>query len=71
MLLHFPVPRVRCFDCGQVRPVKLGFADPKKHYTRAFERYISWDTVEDVQARVVVHFEKSSRRIGVQSCESI
>lgn len=51
MLLHFPVPRVRCFDCGQVRPVKLGFADPKKHYTRAFERYISWDTVEDVQAR--------------------
>ncbi len=40
MLLHFPVPRVRCFDCGQVRQVKLGFADPKKHYTRAFERYI-------------------------------
>ncbi len=39
VLLHFPVPRVRCFDCGQVRQVKLGFADPKKHYTRAFERY--------------------------------
>ena len=40
VLLQFKVPRVRCFDCGQVRQVKLGFADPKKHYTRAFERYV-------------------------------
>ena len=40
VLLHFPVPRVRCFDCGLVRQVKIGFADPKKHYTRAFERYV-------------------------------
>ena len=28
-----------CFACGHVRQIKLGFADPKKHYTRAFERY--------------------------------
>jgi len=28
-----------CFACGQVRQVKLGFADPKKRYTRSFERY--------------------------------
>jgi transposase len=34
------VPRVVCFDCGLVRQVKLGFADPKKRYTRAFERYV-------------------------------
>jgi transposase len=34
------VPRVLCFSCGTVRQVKLGFADPKKHYTRAFERYV-------------------------------
>jgi transposase len=40
VLLQFPAPRVRCFDCGLVRQVKLGFADPKKHYTRAFERYV-------------------------------
>ena len=40
VLLHFPVPRVRCFACGLVRQVKIGFADPKKHYTRAFERYV-------------------------------
>jgi transposase len=37
--LEFAVPRVRCFDCDQVRQVKIGFADPRRHYTRAFERY--------------------------------
>src|SRR5271167_2043013 len=37
--LAFKVPRVYCFPCGVTRQVKLGFADPKKHYTRAFERY--------------------------------
>jgi transposase len=39
VLLQFKVPRVLCFACGKVRQIKLGFADPKKHYTRAFERY--------------------------------
>jgi transposase len=37
--LELKVPRVRCFDCGKVRQVKINFADPKKHYTRSFERY--------------------------------
>ena len=40
VLLQFPVPRVRCLKCDVVRQVKIGFADPKKHYTRAFERYV-------------------------------
>ena len=39
MQLQFKVPRVLCFACGQVRQVKLRFADPKKRYTRAFARY--------------------------------
>jgi transposase len=39
VLLQIKVPRVLCFACGQVRQVKLGFADPKKRYTRSFERY--------------------------------
>jgi transposase len=38
-VVQLKVPRVRCFDCDTVRQVKVGFADPKKHYTRAFERY--------------------------------
>jgi transposase len=39
VFLEFKVPRVWCFTCGVVRQVKLGFADPKKRYTRCFERY--------------------------------
>jgi transposase len=37
--LKLKVPRVRCFACDKVRQVKVGFADPRKHYTRSFERY--------------------------------
>src|SRR5271167_4508272 len=39
VLLQLKVPRLLCFECQHVRQIKLGFADPKKHYTRAFERY--------------------------------
>jgi transposase len=37
--IQFKVPRVLCLECHKVRQVKVGFADPKRHYTRAFERY--------------------------------
>jgi transposase len=40
VLLQFKVPRLRCFAWGKVRQIELGFADPKKHYRRAFERYV-------------------------------
>jgi transposase len=33
------IPRVACRACGVVRQVKLGFADPRRTYTQAFERY--------------------------------
>jgi len=38
-LIAFEVPRLRCQECQTVRQAKIGFADPKKHYTRSFERY--------------------------------
>jgi len=34
-----PVQRVGCLICGVVRQVELAFADPRRSYTRAFERY--------------------------------
>jgi transposase len=37
--LRLAVPRVECRECGVVRQVKIGFADPRVSYTRAFERY--------------------------------
>jgi transposase len=35
----FSIPRVACQACGLVRQVKLNFADPRRTYTKAFERY--------------------------------
>jgi transposase len=40
VLLRFKVPRVLCFQCGHVRQVAVSFAEPRKHYTRAFERFV-------------------------------
>lgn len=40
VLLRFKVPRVLCFQCGHVRQVNIPFAEPRKHYTRALERYV-------------------------------
>src|SRR3954453_14900572 len=34
-----PIPRVECQACGVVRQVKVPFADPRRSYTNAFERY--------------------------------
>jgi transposase len=39
VFLAFSVPRVECNVCGVVRQVKLGFADPRRSYTRSFGRY--------------------------------
>jgi transposase len=34
-----PIPRVQCPRCGIVRQIPVGFADPRRSYTHAFERY--------------------------------
>src|SRR5215470_239156 len=34
-----PIPRVECRACGRVRQVQVPFADPRRSYTKAFERY--------------------------------
>jgi len=34
-----PIPRVECQVCGVVRQVKVSFADARRSYTSAFERY--------------------------------
>jgi transposase len=61
VLLHFKVPRVLCFDCGRVRQVKLAFADPRKHYSRAFERYVlelsRHMTIQDVANHLQVSWD--------------
>lgn len=38
--IRFDIPRVLCLSCRQTRQVELAFADPRRTYTRAFERYV-------------------------------
>jgi transposase len=38
-IVTLPIPRVECPACGVVRQVEVSFADPRRTYTRAFERY--------------------------------
>src|SRR5262249_15378791 len=35
-----PIPRVECRACGLVRQVKVPFAEPRRRYTKSFERYV-------------------------------
>ena len=59
--ISFKVPRVRCHDCGTIRQVKIAFADPKKHYTHAFERYAidlsRLMTIQDVADHLVIGWD--------------
>jgi transposase len=59
--IEFKVPRVLCWKCGLVRQVKIQFADPKKRYTRAFERYAldlsQRMTIQDVAEHLQVSWD--------------
>jgi transposase len=34
------IPRLLCHDCGRTRQVDVGFAAPRRSYTKSFERYV-------------------------------
>jgi transposase len=59
--IDFKVPRVLCFGCGKTRQVKIHFADPKKHYTRSFERYVidlsRYMTIQDVAEHLLLAWD--------------
>lgn len=38
--IRFRVPRVECRDCGALRQVAIGFAEPRVSYIKSFERYV-------------------------------
>lgn len=38
--LETHIPRLGCQDCGIVRQAGIGFAEPRRTYTKAFERYV-------------------------------
>ena len=39
VFITLPIPRVECRDCNIIRQIKIGFAEPRRTYTKAFERY--------------------------------
>src|SRR4051812_21373077 len=59
--LVLPIPRVECRACGVVRQVDVAFADPRRSYTRRFERYVRElsrrMTIRDVAAHLGVGWD--------------
>lgn len=39
IVIELPVQRVECLECGVVRQVNVPFAQPRRSYTKGFERY--------------------------------
>lgn len=56
-----PIPRVECPRCEVIRQVPLNFADPRRSYTRAFERYAlelsRLMTIQDVAKHLQVSWD--------------
>jgi transposase len=59
--LVLPVPRVECRACGVVRQVDVTFADPRRSYTKRFEKYVLGlsrkMTIRDVAAHLGVGWD--------------
>ena len=59
--VFLPIPRVECSACGVTRQVAVPFAEPKKHYTRSFERYAlelsAHMTIQDVARHLGVSWD--------------
>jgi transposase len=56
-----PIPRVECPRCGVTRQVPLHFTDPRRGYTRSFERYAlglsRCMTIQDVAKHLQVSWD--------------
>src|SRR3954468_10493406 len=59
--LVLPIPRTECRACGVVRQVDVTFADPRRSYTKRFERYVRElsrrMTIRDVAAHLGVGWD--------------
>ncbi len=59
--LEARIPRLACQDCGVVRQATIGFAEPRRTYTKAFERYVldlsGHMTIKDVACHLGVSWD--------------
>jgi transposase len=61
VVLEAKIPRLACQACGTVRQAAVGFADPRRSYTKSFERYVlelsRWMTIKDVATHLGVGWD--------------
>lgn len=61
VVLVVQIQRVACNECHCIRQIKLGFADPKKTYTRALARYVlelsKHMTIKDVAEHLQISWD--------------
>jgi transposase len=61
VFVAYAVPRLRCWSCHRTRQARLPFARPKKHYTKAFARYVlelsQWMTLRDVACHLGISWD--------------
>lgn len=61
VFIELAIQRVECMRCKIVRQIKLGFADARRTYTRAFERYVlglcRHMTIQDVAKHLKVGWD--------------
>jgi transposase len=59
--LKASIPRLACQDCGAVRQAAIGFAEPRRTYTKSFERYVldlsRHMTIKDVACHLGVSWD--------------
>ena len=59
--LEARIPRLACQDCGVVRQATVGFAEPRRSYTKAFQRYVldlsRHMTIKDVACHLGVSWD--------------
>jgi transposase len=61
VLIECPIQRIECRACGIIRQVKIAFADERRSYTKAFERYAlelsKYMTISDVAKHLGVSWD--------------
>ena len=59
--LEARIPRLACQDCGVVRQAAIGFAEPRRTYTKSFQRYVlelsRHMTIKDVACHLGVSWD--------------
>jgi len=59
--LEARIPRLACLDCGAVRQAVIGFAEPRRTYTKSFERYAlelsRYMTIKDVACHLGISWD--------------